>query len=181
MTIERRSGSSENSIVNDMHNQNKSPASSAGNEMKNERLRLRWLGSAVSELRTELSQVLRARNASEELAERSRLSSGMQLLRSDVSGTGRTVRELANRLTRIEAGLSTLRLDIVADKERSSQMSNTCADLADQVCVGCFSLYRYIVFGSDYTVYIDIHRLVCIYLAPARACFVSLDRPTGCC
>lgn len=115
--------------------------SASGNEMKNERLRVRWLGTAVNELRAELSQVLRARNTSEELAERSRLTSGIQLLSSDVSGVGRAVRELATRLTKLEAGLTTVRLDIVAGKERNSQPSNTCDELADQVCYLAYIIF----------------------------------------
>ncbi|XP_011495297.1 PREDICTED: protein scabrous-like [Ceratosolen solmsi marchali] len=109
------------------------PSSSTGNEAKNERLRLRWLGGAVAELQTELAEVLRTRNASEELAERARLRSEIELLRGDVAGVGRAVRDLGGRLARLEAGLGTLRLDVVAINERVGQLSRTCSDVNSQL------------------------------------------------
>jgi hypothetical protein len=109
------------------------PATSTGNEAKNERLRLRWLGGAVAELQTELAEVLRTRNASEELAERARLRSEISLLRGDVAGVDRAVRDLGGRLARLEAGLGTLRLDVAAVNERFGLLSRTCADVGSQV------------------------------------------------
>ncbi|XP_063986510.1 protein scabrous-like [Diachasmimorpha longicaudata] len=105
----------------------------SGNEAKNERLRVKWLGSAVTELKNELAEVLRARNASEELAERARMKSEIALLRGDVAQVGRGVRDLGGRLTRIEASLGTIRVDIIAIKERAGQVTRTCADIASQL------------------------------------------------
>ncbi|XP_015122102.1 protein scabrous [Diachasma alloeum] len=105
----------------------------SGNEAKNERLRVKWLGSAVTELKNELAEVLRARNASEELAERARMKSEIALLRGDVAQVGRGIRDLGGRLTRIEASLGTIRVDIVAIKERAGQVTRSCADIASQL------------------------------------------------
>lgn len=105
----------------------------SGNEAKNERLRVRWLGSAVTELQSEVAEVLRTRNASEELAERSRMRSELALLKSDIAEIGRSIRDLGGRITKIEAIFSTIKLDIAAIKERSSFLSRSCADVNSQV------------------------------------------------
>ncbi|XP_020297060.1 protein scabrous-like [Pseudomyrmex gracilis] len=105
----------------------------SGNEAKNERLRVRWLGSAVTELQSEVAEVLRTRNASEELAERSRMRSELALLKSDIAEVGRSIRDLGGRITKIEAILGTIKLDIAAIKERSSFLSRSCADVGSQV------------------------------------------------
>ncbi|XP_014473996.1 PREDICTED: protein scabrous-like [Dinoponera quadriceps] len=105
----------------------------SGNEAKNERLRVRWLGSAVMELQSEVAEVLRARNASEELAERSRMRSELVLLKGDVAEVGRSIRDLGGRITKIEATLSTIKLDIAATKERASVLSRSCADVSSQL------------------------------------------------
>ncbi|XP_015585858.1 protein scabrous [Cephus cinctus] len=105
----------------------------SGNEAKNERLRVRWLGSTVTELQSEVAEVLRTRNASEELAERSRMRSELSLLKGDVAEVGRGIRNLGGRITKIEATLGTIRVDIAAVKERSTQLSRTCADVTSQL------------------------------------------------
>lgn len=105
----------------------------SGNEAKNERLRVRWLGSAVTELQSEVAEVLRTRNASEELAERSRMRSELALLKGDVAEVGRSIRDLGGRIAMIEATLGTIRLDIAATKERTSFLSRSCADVSSQV------------------------------------------------
>ncbi|RLU16782.1 hypothetical protein DMN91_010850 [Ooceraea biroi] len=105
----------------------------SGNEAKNERLRVRWLGSAVTELQSEVAEVLRTRNASEELAERSRMRSELALLKGDVAEVGRSIRDLGGRITKIEAALGTVRLDIAATKERASLLSRSCADVSSQL------------------------------------------------
>ncbi|XP_032688504.1 protein scabrous-like [Odontomachus brunneus] len=105
----------------------------SGNEAKNERLRVRWLGSAVTELQSEVAEVLRTRNASEELAERSRMRSELALLKGDVAEVGRSIRDLGGRITKIEVTLGTLRLDIAATKERASFLSRSCADISSQL------------------------------------------------
>ncbi|CAK9802447.1 Protein scabrous [Anthophora plagiata] len=104
-----------------------------GNEAKNERLRVRWLGSAVTELQGEVAEVLRTRNASEELAERSRLKGEFTLLKGDVSAVGRGIRNLGGRIAKIEAALGTIRIDIAAVKERFTLLSRSCADVASQL------------------------------------------------
>ncbi|XP_071868971.1 uncharacterized protein isoform X1 [Bombus fervidus] len=104
-----------------------------GNEAKNERLRVRWLGSAVTELQGEVAQVLRTRNASEELAERSRMKGELSLLKGDVAAVGRGIGNLGGRIAKIEAILGTIRVDIAAMKERFSLLFRTCADIASQV------------------------------------------------
>ncbi|XP_012226393.1 protein scabrous-like [Linepithema humile] len=105
----------------------------SGNEAKNERLRVRWLGSAVTELQSEVAEVLRTRNASEELAERSRMRSELALLKGDVAEVGKSIRDLGGRITMIEATLGTIRLDIAATKERTSLISRSCADVSSQL------------------------------------------------
>ncbi|XP_015523378.1 protein scabrous-like [Neodiprion lecontei] len=105
----------------------------SGNEAKNEKLRVRWLGSAVTELQAEVAEVLRTRNASEELAERSRMRSELTLLRGDVAEVGRGIRSLGVRITRIEATLGTMRVDIGTVKERSTQISRSCAEVVSQM------------------------------------------------
>lgn len=107
----------------------------SGNEAKNERLRVKWLGSAVTELKTEVAEVLRTRNVSEELAQRARMKSEIALLRGDVAQVGRGIRDLGGRLTRIEAALGSIRVDITAIKERAGQVTRSCADLASQVTI----------------------------------------------
>lgn len=107
----------------------------SGNEAKNERLRVKWLGTAVTELKNELAEVLRARNASEELAQRARMMSEIALLRGDVAQVGRGVRDLGGRLTRIEASLGSIRVDIIAIKERAGQVTRSWADVASQVTI----------------------------------------------
>lgn len=111
----------------------------SGNEAKNERLRVRWLGSAVTELQSEVAEVLRARNASEELAERSRMRSELTLLKGDVAEVGRSIRDLGGRITKIEAALGTIRLDITATKEHASLLSRSCADVNSQVSLVALS------------------------------------------
>lgn len=105
----------------------------SGNEAKNERLRVKWLGSAVTELRAEIAEVLGTKNASEEFAQRSRMRSELDLLKGDVSQVGRGVRDLGGRLTKIEGTLGTIRLDIFAVKERAGQLTRICADVNSQV------------------------------------------------
>lgn len=114
----------------------------SGNEAKNERLRVRWLGSAVTELQSEVAEVLRTRNASEELAERSRMRSELTLLKGDVAEVGRSIRDLGGRITKIEATLGTIRLDIAATKERASLLSRSCADVSSQVSCLLFADVR---------------------------------------
>ena len=121
------------------------PLGANNNEAKNDRLRLRWLGGAVAELQSELAEVLKTRNASEELAERARLRSEIELLRADVTGVGRGLRDLGGRLAGLESTLSILRLDIAATKERTGQLSRTCADVSSQVG-GLFDKYGSISF-----------------------------------
>ncbi|KOC61456.1 Protein scabrous [Habropoda laboriosa] len=104
-----------------------------GNEAKNERLRVRWLGSAVTELQGEVAEVLRTRNASEELAERSRMKGELALLKGDVAAVGRGIRNLGGRIAKIEAVLGTIRVDIAAVKERFTLLSRSCADVASQL------------------------------------------------
>ncbi|XP_023247193.1 protein scabrous-like [Copidosoma floridanum] len=103
------------------------------NEAKNDRLRLRWLGSAVAELQAELAELLRTRNMSEELAERSRLRSEIELLRSDVAGVGRGVRDLGARLDELESSLGAVGSDLAASKQRTSQLSVAFADATSQL------------------------------------------------
>ncbi|XP_076286127.1 uncharacterized protein LOC143211902 [Lasioglossum baleicum] len=105
----------------------------SGNEVKNERLRVRWLGSAVTELQGEVADVLRARNISEELAERSRMKGELALLKGDIAAVGRGVRNLGGRIAKHEAMLGTIRVDISAIGERFSLLSRTCADIASQL------------------------------------------------
>lgn len=105
----------------------------SGNEAKNERLRVRWLGSAVTELQSEVAEVLRTRNASEELAERSRMRSELVLLKGDVAEVGRSVRDLGSRITKIEADLGIIRLDIATSKKHANLLSSSCADVSTQV------------------------------------------------
>lgn len=105
----------------------------SGNEAKNERLRVRWLGSAVTELQSEVAEVLRTRNASEELAERSRMRSELALLKGDVAEVGRSVRDLGSRITKIEADLGVIRLDITTTKKHANLLSSSCADVSTQV------------------------------------------------
>lgn len=120
----------------------------SGNEAKNEKLRVRWLGSAVTELQSEVAEVLRTRNASEELVERSRMRSELTLLRGDVAEVGRGIRSLGARMTRIEAGLGTIRVDIGMVKERSTQISRSCADVASQVNLQSdYKFYRTLFFS----------------------------------
>lgn len=104
-----------------------------GNEAKNERLRVRWLGSAVTELKGEIAEVLRTRNVSEELAERSRMKGELALLKGDIAAVGKGVRNLGGRIAKIEAVLGMIRVDIAAVKERFSILFRTCADIASQV------------------------------------------------
>jgi len=110
----------------------------SGNEAKNERLRVRWLASAVTELQTEVAEVLRTRNASEEFTERSRMRSELTLLKSDVAEVGRSIRDLGGRITKLEAILGTIRLDIAANKEHASLLSRSCADVSSQVKLSSF-------------------------------------------
>ncbi|CAD6232928.1 GSCOCT00007053001.2-RA-CDS [Cotesia congregata] len=105
----------------------------SGNEAKNERLRIKWLGSAVTELKSELAEVLRTQNASEELAQRALIKSELSLLRGDIAQVGRGIRDLGGRLTRIEASLGSVRDDITAVKERAGQLTRSCADVASQL------------------------------------------------
>ncbi|XP_057334855.1 protein scabrous-like [Microplitis mediator] len=105
----------------------------SGNEAKNERLRIKWLGSAVTELKSELAEVLRTQNASEELAQRALMKSELSLLRGDIAQVGRGIRDLGGRLTRIEASLGTIRDDITSVKERAGQLTRSCADVASQL------------------------------------------------
>ncbi|XP_076650019.1 protein scabrous [Halictus rubicundus] len=105
----------------------------SGNEAKNERLRVKWLGSAVTELQGEVADVLRARNISEELAERSRMKGELALLKGDIAAVGRGVRNLGGRIAKHEAMLGTIRVDISAIGERFSLLSRTCADIASQL------------------------------------------------
>ncbi|KAG8038342.1 hypothetical protein G9C98_006669, partial [Cotesia typhae] len=104
----------------------------SGNEAKNERLRIKWLGSAVTELKSEFAEVLRTQNASEELAQRALIKSELSLLRGDIAQVGRGIRDLGGRLTRIEASLGSVRDDITAVKERAGQLTRSCADVASQ-------------------------------------------------
>ncbi|XP_029055438.2 protein scabrous [Osmia bicornis bicornis] len=104
-----------------------------GNEAKNEKLRVRWLGNAVTELRGEVAEVLRTRNASEEFAERSRMRGELALVKGDVGAVGRGIRNLGGRIAKIEAVLGTIRIDIAAVKERFSLLSRSCADIASQL------------------------------------------------
>nr|XP_034174980.1 protein scabrous-like [Osmia lignaria] len=104
-----------------------------GNEAKNEKLRVRWLGNAVTELRGEVAEVLRTRNASEEFAERSRMRGELALVKGDVAAVGRGIRNLGGRIAKIEAVLGTIRIDIAAVKERFSLLSRSCADIASQL------------------------------------------------
>lgn len=104
-----------------------------GNEAKNEKLRVRWLGSAVTELQGEVAEVLRTRNVSEELAERSRMKGELALLKGDVAAVGKGIRNLGGRITKIEAALGTIRVDIAAMKERFSLLFRTYADISSQV------------------------------------------------
>ncbi|XP_078042520.1 protein scabrous [Augochlora pura] len=105
----------------------------SGNEAKNERLRVRWLGSAVTELQGEVADVLRTRNISEELAERSRMKGELALLKGDIAAVGRGIRNLGGRIAKHEAMLGTIRVDISAIGERFSLLSRTCADIASQL------------------------------------------------
>lgn len=107
----------------------------SGNEAKNERLKVKWLASAVTELKAEVAEVLGARNASEEFAQRSRMRSELELLRGDVAQVGRGIRDLGGRLAKIEASLGTIRLDIFAVKERAGQLTRICADVTSQVVI----------------------------------------------
>lgn len=120
----------------------------SGNEAKNERLRIKWLGSAVTELKSELAEVLRTQNASEELAQRALMKSELSLLRGDIAQVGRGIRDLGGRLTRIEASLGTIRDDITSVKERAGQLTKSCADVASQVCT------QYLIIFSSFTCYI---------------------------
>ncbi|XP_017753302.1 PREDICTED: protein scabrous-like [Eufriesea mexicana] len=104
-----------------------------GNEAKNERLRVRWLGSAVTELKGEIAEVLRTRNVSEELAERSRMKGELALMKGDIAAVGKGVRNLGGRIAKIEAVLGMIRVDIAAVKERFSILFRTCADIASQL------------------------------------------------
>lgn len=107
----------------------------SGNEAKNERLRVKWLGNAVTELKSELAEVLRTQNASEELelVQRARIKSELELVRGDVAQIGKSIRDLGGRLTRIEASLGTIGIDITAINERAGQVTRSCADVASQV------------------------------------------------
>lgn len=105
-----------------------------GNEDKNERLRLRWLSGAVTELKSELAEILRSRNDREqELAEREKLRAEIELLRSDVAGLDQGVRDLGARVVKVEAGLSTLKLDASSLRDRAWKLVRNQADLGDQV------------------------------------------------
>lgn len=105
----------------------------SGNEAKNQRLRIKWLGSAVTELKNEVAEVLRTQNTSEELAQRARMKSELELLRGDVAQVGRGIRDLGGRLTRIEGSLGIIHVDIIAVKERAGQLTRSYADVASQV------------------------------------------------
>lgn len=97
------------------------------------------MGSAVTELKSELAEVLRTQNASEELAQRARMESELALLHGDVAQVGRGIRDLGGRLTRIEATLGIIRVDITAVKERAGQLTRSCADVTSQVNINFVS------------------------------------------
>lgn len=118
-----------------------------GNEAKNEKLRVRWLGSAVTELQGEVAEVLRTRNVSEELAERSRMKGELALLKGDVAAVGKGIRNLGGRITKIEAVLGTIRVDIAAMKERFSLLFRTYADVSSQVTFFFFFFLDYSLFS----------------------------------
>ena len=103
------------------------------NEAKNDKLRLRWLESTVSELQAELAEVLRARNTSEELAERSILRSEIELLRADVAGFGKGLRDLGGKIDRLESTLGIVKIDLAATKERNNRLSRVCKNFTEQV------------------------------------------------
>ena len=89
--------------------------------------------STVSELQAELAEVLRARNTSEELAERSILRSEIELLRADVAGFGKGLRDLGGKIDRLESTLGIVKIDLAATKERNNRLSRVCKDFTEQV------------------------------------------------
>ncbi|KAL7307260.1 hypothetical protein TKK_0000457 [Trichogramma kaykai] len=96
------------------------------NEAKNQRLRLRWLADAVQELRAELGEVLRANNASEDMAERAKLRAEMELLRADYAGLGHVARKLEGRMDRMEASFAGIRVD---EEDRTDRIDDFASQL----------------------------------------------------
>ncbi|XP_014234014.1 protein scabrous-like [Trichogramma pretiosum] len=93
---------------------------------KNERLRLRWLADAVQELRAELAEVLRANNASEDMAERAKSRAEMELLRADYAGLGHVARKLEGRMDRMEASFAGIRVD---EEDRTDRIDDFASQL----------------------------------------------------
>ena len=105
----------------------------SNNELKNERLRLRWIERIIPELQSEISELIRTKNLNEELAEISGLTSEIRLLKNDFLIINNDIKDLTSKFYNIEGYVKDTKNQLQEVKEKNEHLSRTCANFATQV------------------------------------------------
>ncbi|XP_044762095.1 protein scabrous isoform X1 [Coccinella septempunctata] len=102
-------------------------------EEKNERLTMKWLSNAISELRTEIGEVQAAVNSTVILQNHEQLDTELSLLRSDVSNLNSQLELAKNKNENYEAKLQMLQVEIGSLREFNRATATSCGKLKHQM------------------------------------------------
>ncbi|KAK9891407.1 hypothetical protein WA026_014645 [Henosepilachna vigintioctopunctata] len=102
-------------------------------EEKNERLTVKWLSNAVSELKTELGELQASVNSTVILQNHEQLDTELSLLKSDVSNLNRQLETAKSKNEKYEAKLQMLQEEMGALREFNKATATSCGKLKHQV------------------------------------------------
>lgn len=107
----------------------------ASNQEKNDRLTLKWLSTAVKEVKTELSEIQASLNSTAVLQSHETFSGEFELLRADVSNLNRELELSRQENAKYQAELSALRDEVNSLAENWRTMGVACGKIKNQVSV----------------------------------------------
>lgn len=100
---------------------------------KNDRLTVKWLSNAVTELKTELSEVQNTLNSTVILQNHEQLDTELSLLKSDVSNLNKELEMAKRRNAKYEADLVAIREELDSLKDHTKATAVMCGKTKNQV------------------------------------------------
>lgn len=104
------------------------------NQQRNDHLTVKWLSTAMSELKTELGEMQAMLNTTVLLQNREENDAEMSLLQTDVINLTKELELQRNQNTRYEAEMSELREELASLKDGTRATAVMCGKTKNQVC-----------------------------------------------
>lgn len=118
------------------HHMNHKPQTNqqpSGNQERNDHLTLKWLSTAMTELRTEMAELQSILNTTVLIHDREETDVEVSLLRTEVANLGRELEHQRNKHARYEAAMGELKEEVASLKEGSKSTAIICGNTKNQV------------------------------------------------